>query len=429
MKLLVTFIFLSVIISVSTVNARTIDTINSTGTLKVCALSERMPFSSKSGERSGIQIELATELAKELNVELEVIWLRYRFHARKAGCDLMMEAVARKDDDENKRDIEGARPLTRASDSKKSKLPPQASIPIIKYETYLVGRQETINGNNTLSGIKELNMGVMRGTWSHMLMQKYKIRHRTKFETEETLIQGVADGEVDAGFISSPQYWWFLKNNPETKLSYLNDFDFTREVSLNVGILMRGADENTVKIFNNLLQKMLDNKKFKIFMLLTVSIMYRLINITFIVISINFLNAYNSISKDLISNLHGGKVVHWTSEDSINKAENLIDDDESSYWSTSDISFPQVLTYAFPENKRFEAIIIKSANNDEKSSWAREVRISTADPFPHMGGWVEIERVLLPQNGQKKLFLLRVKGVDIFDLKYFQIMVLKTVFR
>ena len=261
MKLLVTFIFLSVIISVSTVNARTIDTINSTGTLKVCALSERMPFSSKSGERSGIQIELATELAKELNVELEVIWLRYRFHARKAGCDLMMEAVARKDDDENKRDIEGARPLTRASDSKKSKLPPQASIPIIKYETYLVGRQETINGNNTLSAIKELNMGVMRGTWSHMLMQKYKIRHRTKFETEETLIQGVADGEVDAGFISSPQYWWFLKNNPETKLSYLNDFDFTREVSLNVGILMRGADEDTVKIFNNLLQKMLDNKK------------------------------------------------------------------------------------------------------------------------------------------------------------------------
>ena len=85
-------------------------------------------------------------------------------------------------------------------------------------------------------------------------------------------------------------------------------------------------------------------------MLLTVSIMYRLINITFIVISINFLNAYNSISKDLISNLHGGKVVHWTSEDGINKAENLIDDDESSYWSTSDISFPQVLTYAFPEN-------------------------------------------------------------------------------
>ena len=154
-------------------------------------------------------------------------------------------------------------------------------------------------------------------------------------------------------------------------------------------------------------------------MLLTVSIMYRLINITFIVISINFLNAYNSISKDLISNLHGGKVVHWTSEDSINKAENLIDDDESSYWSTSDISFPQVLTYAFPENKRFEAIIIKSENKDEKSSWAREVRISTADPFPHMGGWVEIERVLLPQNGQKKIISFEGMRGRYFRLEIF----------
>ena len=111
--------------------------------------------------------------------------------------------------------------------------------------------------------------------------------------------------------------------------------------------------------------------------------------------------------------------MHWTSEDSINKAENLIDDDESSYWSTSDISFPQVLTYAFPENKRFEAIIIKSANNDEKSSWAREVRISTADPFPHMGGWIEIERVLLPQNGQKKIISFEGMRGRYFRLEIF----------
>jgi len=255
-----TFILFS---NINLVNARTVDTILSIGSLKVCALSERMPFSSKSGKLKGIQIELAEEIAKELNVDLDIIWLRYRFHARKAGCDLMMEAVARKDDDEDKRDIEGARPLTRASDSKKSKLPPQVSIPIIKYETYLVGKTEVINDNNTLSSIKDLNIGVMRGTWSHMLMQKNKIKHRTKFETEELLIQGLADGEIDAVFVSSPQYWWYVKNNPDTDLIYLNNFDFTRDVSLNVGILMRGADEKTVQVFNNLLDKLLNNGKIK----------------------------------------------------------------------------------------------------------------------------------------------------------------------
>ena len=71
----------------------------------------------------------------------------------------------------------------------------------------------------------------------------------------------VADGEVDAGFISSPQYWWFLKNNPSIKLEAVKNFDFTIDVSLNVGVLMRGADEKTVTKINNILTKLLSDNK------------------------------------------------------------------------------------------------------------------------------------------------------------------------
>ena len=238
-----------------------IDEINARGALRVCSFSDRLPFSSRSGEDRGLQIELAEEIAKELNVGLEITWLKYRFHARKAGCDMMMEAVAKKDDNADKRDIEGAKPLTRASDSKKQKFPPTASIPIVRMETYLVGPKEVVLGNNNIKSIKNLNIGVMRGTWSHMLMQKSKIKHRTKFITEAELIKGVADREIDAAFISSPQYWWFLKNNPEVKLAAVKNFDFTIEVSLNVGVLMRGADEKTVTKINDILTKLLNNNK------------------------------------------------------------------------------------------------------------------------------------------------------------------------
>jgi len=131
--------------------------------------------------------------------------------------------------------------------------------------------------------------------------------------------------------------------------------------------------------------------------------MFRLNNISLLVFLINIFYLYSSFSKDLISYDEGGKVVHWTSEDSKNKARNLIDEDNNSYWSTSDISFPQVLTYAFSENKRFEAIIIRGENSSERNSWAQEVRISTADPFPHMGGWIEIKRVSLPEDGSEKI--------------------------
>ena len=127
------------------------------------------------------------------------------------------------------------------------------------------------------------------------------------------------------------------------------------------------------------------------------------IKVTIYIFFISILFIFSTYSKDLISYDEGGKVVHWTSQDDINKAKNLIDSDTKSYWSTSNLSFPQVLTYAFPENKRFEAIIIKAKNGSDARSWAKEIRISTADPFPHMGGWIEIERLLFSSNGEEKV--------------------------
>ena len=238
-----------------------LDRIIARGSLKVCALADRLPFSSRKGNPRGIQIELAEEISKELGVELEITWLRYRFHARKAGCDMVMEAVSRKDDDEEKRNIEGTRPLTRAgaSNSKNIKtLPPQVSIPIVKVETYLVGHDEMIRDKYSVDKLKGMNIGVLNRSWSHMLMQKNKINYRTKFVTEADLMQGVADKEVDAVFVSSMQYWWYLKNNPDVKLSALTNFDFEREVSLNVGVLMRGPDQVTVIKINEILSNLLD---------------------------------------------------------------------------------------------------------------------------------------------------------------------------
>lgn len=253
-----TIILLPILLYSKIIYAESLEEINKRGALRICALSDRLPFSSRDTQNRGFQIELAEEIAKELNVDLEITWLRYRFHARKAGCDMLMEAVSRKNDDENKRDIEGAKPLTRASDSEKKKFPPKVSIPIIRMETYLVGPEYLVIGKTSLKSIKDMNIGVMRGTWAHMLVQKAQIKFRTKFVTEAELMQGVADGEVDAAFISSPQYWWFLKNNPSISLAAIRDFDFTRDVSLNVGVLVRGADENTINRINEVLQHLLE---------------------------------------------------------------------------------------------------------------------------------------------------------------------------
>ena len=115
-----------------------------------------------------------------------------------------------------------------------------------------------IRDKYSVDKLKGMNIGVLNRSWSHMLMQKNKVNYRTKFVTEADLMQGVADKEVDAVFVSSMQYWWYLKNNPDVKLSALTNFDFEREVSLNVGVLMRGPDQVTVIKINEILSNLLD---------------------------------------------------------------------------------------------------------------------------------------------------------------------------
>ena len=44
-----------------------------------------------------------------------------------------------------------------------------------------------------------------------------------------------------------------------TEIKAIRDFDFTRDVSLNVGVLLRGANEITVAKINEVLKHLLDN--------------------------------------------------------------------------------------------------------------------------------------------------------------------------
>jgi polar amino acid transport system substrate-binding protein len=52
--------------------ARPLDSIRSRGILSVCANPNALPFSSKSGDRRGFELELGEALANRLGVKLEV---------------------------------------------------------------------------------------------------------------------------------------------------------------------------------------------------------------------------------------------------------------------------------------------------------------------------------------------------------------------
>src|SRR5215472_1601219 len=77
----------------TTALARSLDAIKARGVLTVCANPNALPFSSKKGDRRGIELELAEALAKELGVGLEVGWVVFPNQAGRVDCDVLFDTI------------------------------------------------------------------------------------------------------------------------------------------------------------------------------------------------------------------------------------------------------------------------------------------------------------------------------------------------
>ena len=135
------------------------------------------------------------------------------------------------------------------------------------------------------------------------------------------------------------------------------------------------------------------------------------------IVVFNFINI--AIAEDLISSKSGGKAIHWTSEKYPFIAQNIIDDREQTYWVSSGNILPHVLTFSLPSNKRFESLSFTAKNNNKPETWAKHIRISSADPFPHMGGWEVIADLNLPKTGVEKIITIEPKRGRYFRLEIF----------
>ena len=139
-----------------------------------------------------------------------------------------------------------------------------------------------------------------------------------------------------------------------------------------------------------------------------------------ILIGILFFNFTDLVSaEDLISIKSGGKAIHWTSEKYPFLTKNIIDNIEETYWVSSGNTLPHVLTFSLPSNQRFESLSFISKTNEDQGTWAKHIRISSADPFPHMGGWEIIADINLPESGDEKIINIEAKRGRYFRLEIF----------
>ena len=74
-------------------SARSLQAVANSGALVLCAHPNALPYASRQGEQSGLQIEIAEALAKHLGVSLERNWVLTSYQFRRAGCDIVLDAI------------------------------------------------------------------------------------------------------------------------------------------------------------------------------------------------------------------------------------------------------------------------------------------------------------------------------------------------
>lgn len=218
--------------------ANTIDHIVETRELDLCAHPHQMPFSKEdrsSHSALGFQIDLARAIADKLNVTLNVSWVMHKRNVKKTDCDFYA-GVAKLPGRESK--------YVKISD------------PYYRM-TFVIATLENIPVIENIQQLKNLNVGVSSGSVASRALQANKIGKAVRFRNEESRLQALYDGKIDAAVVTSLAAHWFAKekevklhlNNAESVLGITTDYDYA--------LGLRKADDKTLNSFNNLLQEMI----------------------------------------------------------------------------------------------------------------------------------------------------------------------------
>jgi len=193
------------------VTAASLASIRDRGLLTVCAHPDALPFSSQNSTLHGFELDLAEAIARSLGVRLQVNWIVFARHARRADCDVVMasivqgrvgvsrEAAEEGDTDQAQNGNEG---VVGAGLTK-----PYAS------NGYVLVVSTPIRDIPDLAEWKGGKVGVEHGSWPHYLLNQQGIP-TTSYLNQPEILDAVARGEVAAGLVTNPHAGWFLKQHP-----------------------------------------------------------------------------------------------------------------------------------------------------------------------------------------------------------------------
>lgn len=218
----------------SAAEARSLDIIRQSGVIGVCAHPNALPFSSNNGDLPGFQIELARAIAQKLGVSLEPDWVVTAFQIRAAQCDILMDAIADPEAQEESH-LKLSKPYAHSG------------------AALVVRRESPINSFGDLDG--KTKVGVMVGSYASMLLDRRHVRI-SMFGFEDDMLAALGAKEIDAAMVTPASAGYYNLRHPDQPLRIIGLDETDPGLSWNVAVGMVRPDPALIAAVNQALDEL-----------------------------------------------------------------------------------------------------------------------------------------------------------------------------
>lgn len=201
--------------------ARSLDIIRGRGAIEQCAHPNALPFSSRKGEPPGFQIELGQAIAKQIGLALEPIWIIGPNQLRRAGCDIVTDAIA------------------------EPRVQEETGLQLSK-PYYRTGIVLAVRADSPITHAEAIDphvkIGVMGSSVASMTFSKRGLT-TSAFGFEDEMLKALADQEIEGAVVSRAAAGYFNSTHPGQGLRMVDIDGLELAFSWNVAVGMLKPDD------------------------------------------------------------------------------------------------------------------------------------------------------------------------------------------
>lgn len=228
------------IVATDVATARTLAEVRAIGAISLCASPETLPYASDKPGDPGFQIEVGRAIAAGLGVPLSIEWTVPRRRARVVNCDMQLDAV---------NDVamqEGRALLSRPYQKSGVALAlARDAAPVADYKDLIKGQKVGVMVNSVASVVLGKNGATV-----------------SPYAFQNDMIDDLAKGELFGAAVSIASLSYYIHTHPESGIRLSYAFDSTSELSWEVSVALRKADEALVAEVNRVIDQLLADGTF-----------------------------------------------------------------------------------------------------------------------------------------------------------------------